>query len=269
MNAASPAAFDLSQLKSTRRAARGVRSLALVITLSVPLVGCATKSDVRDLQDEVRELYSQQQVLLQQLQTAQRGHNDAISEVARNLQDGRAETARRMSNIEDQLLTIQELAGLSQQQVASLRDQLQRDRTEGRFGPPQAFGPSGGGGDQAVELYEAALTQLQRGTLSAARMGFRQILGQFGSHDLAPEARYYLAEILGREDNTEEAIAAFLEIQEFHPTAPRVPDALYRAGLLHLDLENPDDAEQLFDRVVNTWPDSMAADLARNELRDL
>ena len=49
----------------------------------------------------------------------------------------------------------------------------------------------------------------------------------------------------------------------------RVPDALYRIGLIHLELGNPDDAEQFFERVVNTWPDSDAAELARSELRDL
>jgi TolA-binding protein len=92
---------------------------------------------------------------------------------------------------------------------------------------------------------------------------------QYGSHELAPEARYYLAEILQREGSLEEAIEAFDEIAQFHPTAPRVPDALYRVGLLHLELGNREEAEQSLERVVNTWPDSMAADLARDELRDL
>ena len=74
-----------------------------------------------------------------------------------------------------------------------------------------------------------------------------------------PEARYYLADILYREGDTESAIDAFLELPEFHPTAPRVPDALYRVGTLHLELGSPDDAEEYFERVVNTWPDSGAA----------
>ena len=250
---------------------RRAPSLSVAVGLLVLLGGCATKSDVRDLQDEIRELYAQQQALLQQLRESQRAHQDSISGVARSLQDGRAETARRMTNIEDQLLTIQELAGLSQQQVASLRDQMERDRAQRTFGPPGMFGASARarGSDQASELYEAAQTQFARGTLSAARVGFQQVVDQYGSHELAPEARYYLADILNQEGNPEDAIEAFLEIPEFHPTAPRVPDALYRVGRLQMELGNRDDAEEYFERVVNTWPDSGAADLAREELRDL
>lgn len=264
--------LDRSPSDRSRDAAWGTPSLTLALVLVGSVAGCATKADVRDLQDEIRELYSQQQALLQELQESQRVHQESISVVARSLQDGRAETARRMTNIEDQLLTIQELAGLSQQQVASLRDQMERDRTQRTFGPPGVFGReprSGGGGDQALELYDAAVTQLGRGTLSAARIGFQQVVNQFGSHELVPEARYYLADILHREGDTDIAIEAFLEIPEFHPTAQRVADALYRVGTLHLELGNPDDAEEYFERVVNTWPDSGAADLARDALRNL
>lgn len=242
----------------------------VILALVVAPTACATKGDVRSLQDEIRELSAQQQALLRELQDAQDDQDQAIAQVAEALRETRAESSRRMMSIEDQLLTIQELAGLSQQQVASLRDQMERDRAQRSFGPPTTLsGPGAGGAGQVTDLYNAALSQYQRGTLGAARMGFQQIVDQYGSDELAPEARYYLAEILQREGSLEEAIEAFLEIPQFHPTAPRVPDALYRAGLLHLELGNEGEAEEYFDRVVNTWPDSMAADLARDELRDL
>jgi TolA-binding protein len=91
-------------------------------------------------------------------------------------------------------------------------------------------------------------------------------VNEFGSDPLAPEARYYLALILNNEGDVEGAIDAFLEIPEFHPTAERVPDAYYWAGSLNLGLGNTDQARQYLERVVNTWPDSDVADLARDEL---
>ena len=235
------------------------------------LAGCATKGDVRGLRDEIRELYAQQQLLLEQLRAAQTDQGGRIADLALNLRDERGDIARQLAGITDQLLTVQELSGLSQQQLAGLRDQLERDRAQMRFAPTEAILPGAvtAGADQAGDLYTAALTQLQRGSLGAARLGFQQVVDQFGAHELAPDARYYLAEILEREGSSEDAIEAFLEIQEFHPTADRVPDALYRIGLIHLELGNPDDAEQFFERVVNTWPDSDASELARSELRDL
>lgn len=262
----SPARACLSRSPGIRRA------LLPLVAACVLAAGCATRADVRGLQEEIRELYSQQQLLLEALRAAQTDQEGRIDELAANLRDERGDIARQLAGIQDQLLTVQELSGLSQQQLAGLRDQLERDRAQARFAVPSGGilpGALPAGGDQADELYTAALTQLQRGSLGAARLGFQQVVDQFGSHELAPDARYYLAEILEREGNVEEAIGAFLEIQEFHPTADRVPDALYRIGLIQLELGNPDDAEQFFERVVNTWPDSDAAELARSELRDL
>ncbi len=260
----------LSSPRAGRRRPLPRRGL-LALVPCVLVAGCATKGDVRGLQEEIRELYSQQQLLLGQLRTAQTDQEVRLIELTLDLRDERGDIARQLAGITDQLLTVQELSGLSQQQLAGLRDQLERDRAQMRFAPTDGLLPGTvpAAGDQAGELYTAALTQLQRGSLGAARLGFQQVVDQFGSHELAPEARYYLAEILEREGSPEDAIEAFLEIQEFHPTADRVPDALYRIGLIHLELGNPDDAEQFFERVVNTWPDSDASELARSELRDL
>jgi tol-pal system protein YbgF len=240
----------------------------LVLLLVGVLPACATKRDVRDLQALVSELHAQNQALLRELQEAQLDQGAALDVLAETLQESRAESARRMMNIEDQLLTVQELAGLSQQQLASLRDQYERDRQEDRtagFGTG-GFGPGGGAAGGAQELYDAAITQFNRGTYAAARVGFEQIVAEHGSDPLAPEARYYLAQILQNEGDVEGAIEAFLEIPEFHPTAERVPDAYYWAGRLHLGLGNVDQATQYFERVVNTYPDSVVADMAREEL---
>ena len=151
--------LDRSPSDRSRDAAQGTPLLTLALVLIGSVAGCATKADVRDLQDEIRELYSQQQVLLRELQESQRAHQDSISVVTQSLQDGRAETARRMASIEDQLLTIQELTGLSQQQVASLRDQIERDRAQRTFGPPGVFGgaPRGGGGGTRLSSYTMPL----------------------------------------------------------------------------------------------------------------
>lgn len=236
------------------------------------LPACATKRDVRELQETIRELHAQNQAMLREIQDEQQDQEDTLSTLAQSLQESRAEASRRMMNIEDQLLTVQELTGLSQQQLASLRDQYERDRQRS-FGPPTTFGAPGaagpGGSGTAGDLFNTALTAFQRQTYSAARSGFQQIVDQFGSDPLAPEARYYLAEIRYNEGDTEGAVEAFLEIPEFHPTADRVPQALYRAGMLSLELGDADEARELFQRVVNTWPDSDAAALARVELRDL
>lgn len=248
----------------------GSLRLAGVLAVVAVLPACATKRDVRDLRDEIREMQTQTQALLRELQESQRDQADSLTVVARGLQDARGDTSRRLMNIEDQLLTIQELTGLSQQQLAGLRDQMERERQQ-TLAPSGAFGDAGvgvGGGD-AQELFQAGVEAFNRGTYSAARLAFQQIVDDFGSDPLAPRARLYLAEILNAEGDLEGAVEAFLQVPEFHPTADEVPEAYLRAGQLEAQLGHDDQAREYLERVVNTWPDSDSASLARADLRDL
>jgi tol-pal system protein YbgF len=232
------------------------------------LSACATKADVRDLRESIVELSAQQNAILRELQAQQRAQVDSLAVLQRGVLDFRGEALRRMMSIEDQLLRTQELAGLSQQELSRLRDQLERDRAAACT--PQGF-PSTepGGGQTAGEIYTSAQTALRTGGLTAARMGFQLVVESYPNDPLTPEARYYLADILEQEGDREAAVVAFLAVQEYHPSAPRVPDALYRAASLQLQLGNREDARSLFDRVVNTWPESGAASLAREALRNL
>ncbi|MEX0936142.1 MAG: tetratricopeptide repeat protein [Gemmatimonadota bacterium] len=251
--------------------ARWIGRISILLAL-VPLTACATKRDVRDVREEIRELHAQTQAMLRDIQLSERAQQDSIRQLARNLQEYRAETSRRLVSIGDQLLTVQELTGLSQQQLAGLRDEMERDRARALGGGgPGGFDPMAGDADPggAGEIYQASLNALNRGQLGTARRGFEQVVEQFGGDALAPEARYYLADILYQEGERESAIEAFLEIPEFHPTAQRVPDALYRVGTIYNELGDVAAAEEYFERVVNTYPDTGAADLARDELERL
>ncbi|MSR23186.1 MAG: tetratricopeptide repeat protein [Gemmatimonadetes bacterium] len=233
------------------------------------LGGCATKRDVRDIGENMQELYAQQQASVRDVQRDQRALQDTVGMLLRELQDGRAETARRMANVEDLLLLLQELQGVSQQQIAGLRDQIERDRRQvvsfGTGIEPGAQGSS----SSASDLYQAGVTAFRRGLYSSARVAFQDILELHANDPLAAEARFYMADILVEEGETQQAIDAFLEIPTYHPTAEKVPEAHYRAALLYLELGNREEAERHLDLVVNTWPEDGIAELARSALRDL
>lgn len=248
---------------------RFVRFFLLLLAPTL-VAGCSTKADIRGLQESMVELTAQQNTLLREIQAEQDAQADSLRAVTRALLDLRAESLRRMMSMEDQLLRVQELAGLSQQELARVRDELERDRAMASVGVLDGLGPEAAGvSSSAQETYIAARGQLERGQLTAARMGFEDVVATYANDPLVPEARFHLADILEQQGAVEEAITAFLEVQEYHPTAPRVPEALYRAALLHVQQGNEAEAERLLDRVVNTWPESLAADLARDALRDL
>lgn len=253
----------------TRRPRRGRGGVGLLFVglLLLPLAACATKGDVRDLGTEIRELQARQEALIREVQAEQRVLRDSIQQLSSRAGDHRIQLARTLRDLEDQLIRVQELAGLSQQELAGLRDQMDR-RPVAAPGDPGFRGDQGGGaGAQAI--YDDAMAQFRRGSLTSARFGFQEVVDRFPDHELAPSARYYLADIMVQEGDLEAAIRAFEEIAEYHPDTPRVANALYRIGLLYRELGENNEARSYLERVVNTWPDSDVADLARSALREL
>jgi len=258
-----PANSRPSELRPTPRFGGGV-GLVLVAALLLPLAACATKGDVRELRDEIRTLSQRQEALIRELQQEQRTQRDSIRALSSQFGDHRIQLGRTLREMEDQLIRVQELAGLSQQELAALRDQMDRrpDPLLGARGPGSE--PDRGG--EAQEIYDAAMAQYRRGSVTSAQFGLEEVVQRFPNHDLTPSARYYLADIMVQRDELEQAIEAFLDIPQFHPDAERVPYALYRVGLLYRELGQTSDARSYLERVVNTWPDSGAADMARRAL---
>ncbi len=254
----------------------GIR-LLLVFAFLLPLAACATKGDVRDLRDEMRALADRQEDLLAELERLQWVTQDSIRQQSRMLTSLRGELGQRILDVHDQVLELQALTGQSQQVLAGLRDQLEAQRRQiaqpldpspWDFEAGDPDGPPEGGG-AAREIYNTAVTQFNRGNLGTARRAFEDFLERFPNHQLAPDARYFLADIMVQEGDEDQAIEAFLRIQELHPTAPRVASALYRVGVLHLEREEYDLAEEYLERVVNTYPDTEAAELAEERLQDI
>ena len=244
----------------------GARAL-LGLALMLPLAACATKRDVRDLGEEIRTLNARQAELIREVQRDQRDLRDSVRVVSSTQTNMRAEILRRIVDLQEDLLRLQEVTGISQQQLAALRDQLERER---RSVPTGSIGmDEGGGGSAADEIYDASVTQFRRGAYTSARLGFEEILERFPNHALAPDARYYLADIQVQENDPTGAIEGFLRVHEFHPASDRAPDALYRVGMLYRETGDRDEARRYLERVVNTWPDSGAADLARDALRSM
>ena len=105
-----------------------------------------------------------------------------------------------------QLIQIQELTGQSQSRLQELRGQLER-RAPRRRAAGRRPSPTAGGAGQTTrparprppdpgpnQLFELALDQLHRGSTSAARAGFQDLLRQYPNADMAPDAQFYLAE---------------------------------------------------------------------------
>jgi tol-pal system protein YbgF len=235
--------------------------LLAVAALLPTLAACATKRDLRDLRVEVDSLRQQQAMILRDIQQQNRQILDSL--VAQNTRM-RGDFANRFTDVDRQLVQIQELTGQSQRRLNELREQVSRRE--------ETFGPGTGGASPAgdpEEMYNAALAALRRGSHGTARAGFEEFLRQFPQHQLASEAQFHIGESHQEGGEPVRALEAYGRVLEVYPNAPKAPTALYRAGVIESERGNREAARTMFNQVVTAYPRSVEAPLARQQLQRL
>ena len=257
-----------------------------VVALGLLLPACATKRDFQDLQAEVRALATRQDAASEALRRVERANQavlDSVGVLSESLFEFRGDVSSRLLAIQDQLLLLGELVGQSQRSLANMREELiaQRqqleDQLRARAAPGDTLAEVGGGavgqevvgGDAAEEAFASLVQALDRGNTGTALRGFGRFIAMYPNSDLAPSAHLHLGELLSGEERLEEAVEAYLEVPRLFPTAEEVPDALYRAGVLSIELDDYEQARQLLERLVNTYPGHRYVEQARERLQGI
>lgn len=261
-----------------------IRARRLVVLASLlPLGACATKRDLRDLQTEIRANAARQDSIYIALDRLIRSTRDSVMVYSDAVFNFRGDINNRLQIMEDQLLRLGELTGQSQRSLAGLRDQIETQRRVEATRPPPTIPQRdstqaaegevdrtfAGVQESAEEMYNAALEQFNRGSFNVAGMAFRRFLEQYPTHALASKAHLKVGELMTQSNDLEGAAAEYLKVRERFPNSPDVPEALYRAGALYLEMENFPRARQYLEQVVNTYPDHAVAQLAQDRLSDI
>lgn len=257
----------------TISAARRNRA-ALLLSLGLT-AGCALKGDVRKVELQVQALQTE----LAKSDTARRMEKDSILSAVRILQQAlatqqaylvqlRGDLRTELINVNQQLVAVQELTGQSQQRLTELRTRLEEKASQP---DPNAVpvGPSGNpAGPSADQMYDASLQQYRRGSTSTARMGFREFLRVYPSHERAPDALYYVGESF-EQASPDSAAAVYDQLVKGYPNSSRAPSALYKLGRLAEQKGDKNAARNYYSRVISAYPRSPEADLARQNQQRL
>jgi len=250
--------------------------------------GCALKGDVRKVELQVEALRAERTradaeraarldslrallVAVQQALTAQQAY----------LVQMRGDVRTDLVAVQQQLVQVQELTGQSQQRLSELRARIEERAqqpvppldTTGRGapgpggGPP--VGPSGNpAGPGPDHMYDLSLQQFRRGSLATARLGFREFLRVYPTHEHAADALFYVGETWASE-NADSAAAVYQQVVKTHANSPRAPAALYKLGLLAEQRGDKAAARTYYARVIAGYPRSDEANLARDKLQRL
>ncbi len=239
---------------------------------------------MRDVRADVRAASQNRDAALQaveqEMRDLNRGTQDSIRAVADLFFDFRGGVNSQLAGILEQLQRLNELAGQIQRSQAALRDELDAQRWRParprEVAPEPSDSASQGMGDDepgvadpAADMYDAAVRQVNLGSFAVARMGFTRFLAEHPNHPHAPGAYLHLGELASAEDRLTEAAETYLRVPELFPAAEEVPSALYRAAMVHVQMEDFDRARELLERIVNSYGDHRFASMAEERLRDI
>jgi tol-pal system protein YbgF len=239
---------------------------------AVALGGCALRSDVRRLEEQLTTMQddndrrdSLRAAQLTQIMALQERANDSLASVETALLAFRGETLGQLYDVQKQLLQVQELTGQSTRRLSEMRGDLD---ARGQQLPGAANAPAGAGNPTAVQMYEASLQQLRRGSTGTARAGFRQFLQQYPTAAEAPDALYFIGESFATEF-PDSAAAYYTQVADRYPASARAASALYRLGAMAEAAKDTAAARGDYQRLIAKYPTSNEAALARDRLKAL
>jgi TolA-binding protein len=251
----------------------------VALAATVALTGCALRSDVRRVENELIALRrataradSARAVALErvldEIVATQRMFAESLEAQQRRLIALQGQMRGDLTDVQRQLVQIQELTGQSQQRLSELRAQLEaRARQSASLTPAtptdsgaRPFGPG------PEELYDLGVRQLRGGSPQTARVAFQKLLADFPAHDRVPDAWFQIGETWAP-TNADSAAAAYDRVATAFPQSPRAPAALYKLGLLAEQRGDTAAARVYYNRVVAGHPRSEEAQLARTKLQ--
>jgi tol-pal system protein YbgF len=240
--------------------------------------GCmASKSDIVLLRDEIRTLRSMQarndSARRIQADSARIATLAALSRTQDSLRALAVRFAAFQANVNGefyeigkQLITVQELAGMSSKQIMGLRstleDKAQAMTSSGGETAPQEPGPG--------QLYSQSFDLMRRGSQTSARAGFEEFLRKYPDDENASAALMYIAQTFAEEKpaRTAEADSVYLLVVKRYPKSKDAATSLFKYGTSLDRQKKAAAARQVYQQVIKEYPNSVEAELAAGRLRE-
>jgi tol-pal system protein YbgF len=128
---------------------------------------------------------------------------------------------------------------------------------------PGSFGAS------PSQAFETARSDYYMGNWSLAIQGFESFMKTFPKSDLADDAQYFVGETYYMSGRFQDAIVAYNQVIDRHPSSNTLPDTYYKRGMAQKALGQAAQAKESLSFVVKTYPSTDAAFLARQALDQL
>ena len=118
-------------------------------------------------------------------------------------------------------------------------------------------------GPDAQLLYNEAYRQFQQGSFEISAEGFMELHDRYPASSIADDALYYMAICWEEAGQSHRAIEDLVALYYMYPNSEWAPGAVFRAADIYHIHGAPGERDRLFDLLLNRYPDSDEAALAR------
>ena len=281
----------------------------IAFLIGLLLFGCASTKDVQILDKDIDKLHSQINILqkenastknelsesraenqrlktdltlrLENLQSEMRSLSTGIEEYKELLKRPSKEMDRFKEDMEGRWRGWEERRKTQEERIKEIEDRLKGidGKTAGSTSKPmeserlastkevptELKGVSTGMGD----IYKDAYETFHKGDLEGARRKFEAFLKQYPNTELSDNAQYWIGETYYLKKDLERAILEYEKAIVKYPEGDKIPAALFKQALAFLDLGDKANARNLLKRVIEKYPRSEQAEMAKKKLETI
>ena len=255
--------------------------LSIVLFFGLVLIGCVPTSDFTDLRAEVRRLQADNQKLKEEQDRALKP-----ADLAKKLAslDAKIETLRIKQQGFDQKLgeLLRQADDASRRPEAPARTEAEGSKLPGQTAtrepkaddavgaPPKPSGPEPLAALTPTASYNQAYNDYLKGNYDLAIAGFEEFLKNAPpGTSLTAHAQYWTGESYYNQKAYRQAIDAYERVITNHPKSDKVAPALAKSGVAYAEMGNAAKAREFFKQVIERYPQSAEAALAKRRLAEL
>lgn len=262
--------------------------IILSILLISGLIGCAPQAEFVKLQDDLSTATRKQNQLQQRIEvvegylkdrttTSQKGQQDLhriiadlgvkidqlstdIQIIQGKLEENNHRISELSQRLDDQAYKIKELSA----KVAAVEGKPAASSEKAAAPPAQQ--EKGKTGQNPSDVYNRSYQDYVNGNYDLALTGFQAYLTEFPDATLAPNAQYWIGECYYGKGEYKKAIDALDKVAANYPKSEKISAAILKAGFAYLELKDKTKAKAYLKKVVDQFPNSKEAALAKGKL---
>lgn len=196
------------------------------------------------------------------------GITGRVDEVTHSVQSENRSMSDSEEEIVGRLNRIDEIARMNKDRIAAVEQYLDFEVASADTAADAAAGDASRQRRNLseAELYSAGKQAFDDGRYEEAREKFKEFLSKYPKSENADNAQFWMGEIYYREKWYAEAVMEYQKVIEDYPDGNKVPASYLKQGLSFFNLGDQTNARIFLQVVVDHFPSSNEAKIAREKL---